>query len=71
MRMASRSGCSLVVRWPPGSSWMRTSAGSTRRQGPLGSRVRGRLRPELAQDVGHVRFARVERHDQVMGDALV
>ena len=26
---------------------------------------------ELAQDVGHVRFDRVERHDQVVGDALV
>ena len=27
--------------------------------------------PELAQDVRHVLFDRVERHDQVMGDALV
>src|SRR6516225_1115672 len=26
---------------------------------------------ELAQDVGHVLFDRVERHDQVVGDALV
>jgi hypothetical protein len=26
---------------------------------------------ELAQDVGHVRFDRVERYDQVVGDALV
>ena len=26
---------------------------------------------ELAQDVGHVRFDRVERHHQVVGDALV
>ena len=28
-------------------------------------------RAELAQDVGHVRLDRVERHDQVVGDALV
>ena len=26
---------------------------------------------ELAQEVGHVFFDRVERHDQVVGDALV
>jgi len=26
---------------------------------------------EFAQDVSHVRFDRVERHDQVVGDALV
>ena len=26
---------------------------------------------ELAQDVGHVLFDRVERHDQVVRDALV
>ena len=71
MSLASRSGYSLVVRWPPGRSWRRTSAGSRRGQGPFGSRVRGRLRPELAQDVGHVRFDRAVRHDQVVGDALI
>src|SRR5690349_14567944 len=36
---------------------------------------RGGLGPvggaELAQDMGHVLFDRVERHDQVAGDALV
>jgi hypothetical protein len=39
--------------------------------GPLRSRVRGRLRPELAEVVGHVGVDSVERHDQVVGDALV
>ena len=36
---------------------------------------RGGLGPvggaELAQDVGHVLFDRVERHEQVVGDALI
>jgi len=30
MRLANRSGCSLVVRRPPGRSWMRACAGSRR-----------------------------------------
>jgi hypothetical protein len=46
-------------------------SGISPRSGARGSGLGAVGGAELAQDVGHVRFDRVERHYQVAGDALV